>query len=90
MFDYKDTSEPWKQVSLKFKLGHVQRLFRGLLEGVGFIHSMGIMHRDLKPQNIVFDHVHGQVTILDFGLAEFYTPGILFFHWDYLFFGIFR
>ncbi|KAL2078192.1 hypothetical protein ACEWY4_025877 [Coilia grayii] len=44
-------------------------IFRKILEGVQYIHSRGIMHRDLKPRNI-FLHGHGShVRIGDFGLA---------------------
>lgn len=27
-----------------------------ILKGLHYCHSMGIMHRDIKPQNIVIDH----------------------------------
>ncbi|XP_063076670.1 eukaryotic translation initiation factor 2-alpha kinase 1 isoform X2 [Engraulis encrasicolus] len=44
-------------------------IFRKILEGVQYIHSRGIMHRDLKPRNI-FLHGHvNHVRIGDFGLA---------------------
>ncbi|XP_029953217.1 eukaryotic translation initiation factor 2-alpha kinase 1 isoform X2 [Salarias fasciatus] len=48
---------------------HTLNLLRYILEGVDYIHSRGIMHRDLKPRNIF---LHGQdrhVRIGDFGLA---------------------
>ena len=35
---------------------------------------MGIMHRDLKPGNIVIDHPNRKLRLIDFGLSEFYTP----------------
>ncbi|KAM6897781.1 eukaryotic translation initiation factor 2-alpha kinase 1 [Xenentodon cancila] len=48
---------------------HTLNLLRHILEGVEYIHSKGIMHRDLKPRNI-FLHGHNcHVRIGDFGLA---------------------
>uniref|UniRef100_A0A8C2H3H3 non-specific serine/threonine protein kinase n=1 Tax=Cyprinus carpio TaxID=7962 RepID=A0A8C2H3H3_CYPCA len=40
-----------------------------------FCHSMGIMHRDVKPHNIMIDHEHRKLRLIDWGLAEFYHPG---------------
>jgi len=39
------------------------------------IHSRGIMHRDLKPLNLMIDHSKRLVRLIDWGLAEFYLPG---------------
>ncbi|XP_017273913.1 eukaryotic translation initiation factor 2-alpha kinase 1 isoform X2 [Kryptolebias marmoratus] len=48
---------------------HTLRLLKNILEGVDYIHSRRIMHRDLKPRNI-FLHGHDcHVRIGDFGLA---------------------
>ncbi|XP_051877099.1 eukaryotic translation initiation factor 2-alpha kinase 1 isoform X2 [Pristis pectinata] len=44
-------------------------IFRQLLEGVRFIHSKGVMHRDLKPRNIFLHAPDCHVRIGDFGLA---------------------
>lgn len=33
-----------------------------------------VMHRDLKPQNILVDATHSQVKVADFGLARSYLP----------------
>jgi casein kinase II subunit alpha len=36
---------------------------------------MGIMHRDVKPHNVMIDHENRQIRLIDWGLAEFYHPG---------------
>jgi casein kinase II subunit alpha len=37
-------------------------------------HSNGIMHRDVKPHNVMIDHEKRQLRLIDWGLAEFYHP----------------
>ncbi|CAJ1080728.1 eukaryotic translation initiation factor 2-alpha kinase 1 isoform X2 [Xyrichtys novacula] len=48
---------------------HTLSLLRRILEGVEYIHSKGIMHRDLKPRNIFLHGRDCHVRIGDFGLA---------------------
>lgn len=43
-----------------------------VLEALDFAHSMGIMHRDVKPHNIMIDHQNKKLRLIDWGLAEFY------------------
>ncbi|XP_049622941.1 casein kinase II subunit alpha-like [Suncus etruscus] len=47
-----------------------------ILKALDFTHSMGIMHRDLKPENILIDHRQRTLRIIDWGLADFYHPGL--------------
>ncbi len=35
---------------------------------------MGIMHRDIKPQNVLIDQEQGILKIEDWGLADYYLP----------------
>ena len=45
-----------------------------LLRALDFCHSRGIMHRDVKPHNVMIDHSRRTLRLIDWGLAEFYHP----------------
>ena len=49
--------------------GEALRIFRELMFALGDIHEKGILHRDLKPQNLMFRE-DGTLAILDFGIAK--------------------
>lgn len=51
----------------------VQSYTSQIIEGLAYCHSMGIMHRDLKPQNILVSR-DGGLKLADFGLARTFTP----------------
>lgn len=44
-------------------------LVRQVLEAAGFAHRHGVVHRDLKPQNVIVDD-EGKATVTDFGIAR--------------------
>lgn len=44
-------------------------LIRQVLEAAGFAHRHGVVHRDLKPQNVIVDD-EGVATVTDFGIAR--------------------
>jgi serine/threonine-protein kinase len=48
---------------------HAVALIRQVLEAAGFAHRHGVVHRDLKPQNVIVDD-EGKATVTDFGIAR--------------------
>ncbi|KAI1287424.1 Glycogen synthase kinase-3 beta [Halotydeus destructor] len=50
---------------------YMYQLFRSL----AYIHSLGICHRDIKPQNLLLDHDSGVLKLCDFGSAKHLVAG---------------
>ena len=48
----------------------VFHLFRQLIDGLKHIHEEGLIHRDIKPDNIFINQSKMQLKIGDFGLAK--------------------
>lgn len=50
-----------------------RRLFAQLISGVGYLHKKGIVHRDLKLENLLLDR-NRNIIITDFGFANSFDP----------------
>ncbi|KKZ64244.1 protein-serine/threonine kinase [[Emmonsia] crescens] len=50
-----------------------RRLFAQLVSGVGYLHKKGIVHRDLKLENLMLDR-NRNIIITDFGFANTFDP----------------
>jgi serine/threonine protein kinase len=59
----------WIQEGRNTNAQEVKRLFRQIVEGVQYLHHMGIAHCDLKPENIMID-CEGNAKLIDFGLSQ--------------------
>ncbi|KAF9908584.1 kinase subunit of RNA polymerase II carboxy-terminal domain kinase I [Linnemannia zychae] len=55
--------------NLKFRPEHVKCLMKQLLEGLGFLHHKGVLHRDIKGSNLLVNK-RGELKLADFGLAR--------------------
>lgn len=60
-FNKLKTTMPMLEVKL-----YIYQLFRSL----AYIHSQGICHRDIKPQNLLLDPNTGILKLCDFGSAK--------------------
>ena len=50
-----------------------RKLFAQLVSGVGYLHKKGIIHRDLKLENLLLDR-NRNIIITDFGFANTFDP----------------
>jgi serine/threonine protein kinase len=51
-------------------LGYLLRLAIGLSSAIGHLHRRGIVHKDIKPANVLVDSATGQVWLTGFGIAS--------------------
>lgn len=67
-------TEDFKHLYLKLTEYDIRFYMYEVLKALNYCHSKGIMHRDVKPHNIIVDHPHRKLRVIDWGLAEFYRP----------------
>src|SRR5205809_5084397 len=54
----------------------IRQILVQVARALAYAHKSGIVHRDIKPDNIMFDE-HGQAVVTDFGIAKAATGGKL-------------
>lgn len=85
VMDYVDgpSLDQWLRSDPPDDLATRLRIFRGLCDGVAFAHAKGIVHRGLKPSNVLLKAEMGTgerleliVKIADFGVAKALAPEV--------------
>ena len=54
----------------RHSLPNLVELFIKSLDAIKYMHDQDVIHRDLKPDNIMIDEAYGNVKIMDLGLAK--------------------
>ena len=72
-YDLKKLIDSKKHDSSFYNVKFVKNMMYQLLKGVEHLHSHKILHRDLKPQNILVDDNGWILKLADFGLSRVYS-----------------
>lgn len=54
----------------KINLALARKWIADLLEGLAYIHKCGVVHKDIKPENLLITHKGNRLKIIDFSLAD--------------------
>jgi serine/threonine protein kinase len=63
-----------EHIRTPLELGERLRIFERICEAVAFAHARRILHRDLKPDNVMVGS-YGEVMVMDWGVAKAMLPG---------------
>jgi len=64
----------FKEMTQKLPDMDIRYYLYQILKALDYCHSKGIMHRDVKPMNIIVDRETKSLRLIDWGLSEYYLP----------------
>eukprot|EP00190_Bangiopsis_sp_CCMP1999_P005314 CAMPEP_0198728878 /NCGR_PEP_ID=MMETSP1475-20131203/11884_1 /TAXON_ID= ORGANISM="Unidentified sp., Strain CCMP1999" /NCGR_SAMPLE_ID=MMETSP1475 /ASSEMBLY_ACC=CAM_ASM_001111 /LENGTH=327 /DNA_ID=CAMNT_0044491353 /DNA_START=218 /DNA_END=1201 /DNA_ORIENTATION=+ len=73
VFEYVNNAD-YRSFFSSWGIDNVRQYIYEVLEALDYAHANGIMHRDIKPQNIMYDPSRKKLRVIDWGLAEYYHP----------------
>ncbi|XP_012615250.2 NUAK family SNF1-like kinase 2 [Microcebus murinus] len=76
VMEYASRGDLYDYISERQRLseGDARHFFRQIVSAVHYCHQNGVVHRDLKLENILLD-ANGNIKIADFGLSNLYHQG---------------
>lgn len=63
-----------KHIMSNLTLDDIKTYMYQVFLALDYCHSRGIMHRDIKPMNIIVDTQTKKLKVIDWGLSEFFHP----------------
>ena len=54
----------------RLPVGQVRTILTDVADALGYAHAQGVVHRDIKPDNIMLDRASGRAVVTDFGIAR--------------------
>ncbi|MCA9492178.1 MAG: serine/threonine protein kinase, partial [Myxococcales bacterium] len=66
---HQDSDDGWGTTATGWTFARLIGVFQQVCEAVAFAHSRGVLHRDLKPTNVMVG-AFGEVVVMDWGLAK--------------------
>ena len=77
VMEYVDGMTLKEWIATSPELSRKRRIAKELIDAVGYLHSKGIVHRALKPENILITRNGEHLKLIDFGLADSDSYAIL-------------
>jgi serine/threonine-protein kinase len=59
----------------KLPVEEVRRIMKEVADALSAAHALSVIHRDIKPDNVLLDGTRGRVMVTDFGIAKAMSGG---------------